>query len=312
MQDHFYQTPFKKRSNASQLRAQARDVLRERWGLAIGVFLLACLLGLSTGSFLSSDSSLTAKIEADPLAFLEKLRVVDELLIENGVMDAVRYVVRSVIGVDVFVGLMSAAVFSAAFSLFVGAPVTVGYHRFLMDYADGRPDARVRTLFSAFSFCYWKAVSLRLLLGVIYWGVGVLTAAVLFVVLTMAGLFGSGLLLTLAFVVLAVGVAVSILLNYHFSLCYYIMAEYADLSVVDVLRNSHLLMRGNKWRLFCLQISFIGWILLAALTAGIGFIAVTPYMNAATTALYAEISGRDTAKDVEFPSLDPDDYFPNV
>ena len=312
MQDQFYQTPFKKRSDAAQLRAQARDVLRGRWGLAIGVFLLACLLGLSTGSFLPSDSSLTAEIEADPLAFLEKIRVADGLLMENGVMDAVRYVVRSVIGVDVLLELVSAAVFSTAFALFVGAPVTVGYHRFLMDYADDRPDAHVRTLFSAFSFCYWKAVGLRLLLGVIYWGVGVLTAAVLFVVLTMAGLLGSGLLLALALAVLAVGAVISVLLNYHFALCYYVMAEYSDLGVVDVLRNSYLLMKGNKWRLFCLQISFIGWMFLAACTAGIGFIALTPYMNAATTAFYAEISGRDTAKDVEFPSLDPDDYFPNL
>lgn len=312
MQDQFYQTPFKKRSDAAQLRAQARDVLRGRWGFAIGVFLLACLLGLSTGTFLESDSSLTAEIEADPLAFLEKLRVVDELLIKNGVMDAVRYVIRAVIGVEIFWEMVTAAVFSAAFGLFVGAPVTVGYHRFLMDYADRRPDAHVRTLFSAFSVCYSKAVCLRLLLGVIYWGVGVLTAAVLFVVLTMAGVFGSGLLLMLALAVVIAGAVIAVLLNYHFSLCYYIMAEYADLGVVDVLRNSYLLMKGNKWRLFCLQISFIGWMLLAALTAGIGFIAVTPYMNAATTAFYAEVSGRDTAKDVEFPSLDPDDYFPNV
>ena len=312
MQNQFYQTPFQRRSNASEFRSAARDALKNRWGLAIGVFLLACLLGLSTGSMMFSDSEVTAQIEEDPLAFLQKLQTVDELLVEQGVSDAVRYVVHSIVGVDVLLGMASAALFALALGLFVGAPVTVGYHRFLLDFVDQKPEVGVKTLFSAFSTCYWKSVSLKLLLGVLYWGVGVLTAAVLFVVLTLAGLLGSMLLLLFSGLVVIVGVVCAIVLEYHLSLCYFIMAEYPDLGVMDVLRNSHLLMKGNKWRLFCLQISFIGWVLAACCTCGLGFIALSPYMYTATAAFYGEISGRDTAKEVEFPSIDPDDYFPQI
>ena len=69
------------------------------------------------------------------------------------------------------------------------------------------------------------------------------------------------------------------------------------------------MMRGNKWKLFCLDISFIGWGLLAVYcTCGIGMIFLMPYIYAARMAFYDDISNRQSAKEVEFPSLNPDDY----
>ena len=51
-------------------------------------------------------------------------------------------------------------------------------------------------------------------------------------------------------------------------------------------------MSNNKWRLFCLQLSFIGWYILAALTAGIGGIFLAPYTKAAYTAFYLDLMNR--------------------
>ena len=50
-------------------------------------------------------------------------------------------------------------------------------------------------------------------------------------------------------------------------------------------------MEGNRWRLFCLEISFIGWAILSALTLGIGNLWLRPYTESATAAFYREISG---------------------
>lgn len=50
-------------------------------------------------------------------------------------------------------------------------------------------------------------------------------------------------------------------------------------------------MKGNKWKLFCLQFSFIGWILLSILTFGILFLWVIPAMEMSKIAFYKEISG---------------------
>ncbi len=79
---------------------------------------------------------------------------------------------------------------------------------------------------------------------------------------------------------------------YRYAMVPYLMAEFPDLGVMDAIRESKRLMYGNKFRLFCLEFSFFGWALLAALTFGIGSIWLTPYMNAAMAAFYMDVTGR--------------------
>ncbi len=57
----------------------------------------------------------------------------------------------------------------------------------------------------------------------------------------------------------------------------------------QALRESMRLMQGRKMKLFCLELSFIGWILLGILTLGIAMLFVKPYMMAAEAAFYEEI-----------------------
>lgn len=73
---------------------------------------------------------------------------------------------------------------------------------------------------------------------------------------------------------------------YRYAMMPYILAENPDMSVMDAMRKSKEMMYGNKWRLFCLHFSFIGWTLLAALTCGIGMLWIAPYMSAAEAAFY--------------------------
>jgi len=57
------------------------------------------------------------------------------------------------------------------------------------------------------------------------------------------------------------------------------------------LEKSKTMMYGNRWRLFCLQWSFIGWDLLCVLSLGVGNIWLVPYRQAAMAAFYRDISG---------------------
>ena len=52
------------------------------------------------------------------------------------------------------------------------------------------------------------------------------------------------------------------------------------------------MMYGNKWRLFVLELSFIGWEILALLCCGMGFIFLSPYMEATFAEFYADVRGR--------------------
>lgn len=90
-----------------------------------------------------------------------------------------------------------------------------------------------------------------------------------------------------------------IIAAYRYAMVPYLMAEFPDLGVMDAMNESKRLMKGNKWRLFCLQFSFIGWELLAAITCGIGSLWVTPYIQAATAAFYLEVTGRNSWNQVQ-------------
>ena len=70
----------------------------------------------------------------------------------------------------------------------------------------------------------------------------------------------------------------------------YILAENPELTATDAIEQSKSMMYGNRFRLFCLQFSFIGWDILATLAFGIGHLCLTPYKQAAYAAFYREVS----------------------
>ena len=75
----------------------------------------------------------------------------------------------------------------------------------------------------------------------------------------------------------------------------------------EAIAASKEMMRGNRWRLFCLGFSFIGWSLLCALTLGIGTLWLRPYEEAAHAAFYREVSGTagSGAPEAEGYTFDP-------
>ncbi|WP_159720757.1 DUF975 family protein [Streptococcus halichoeri] len=60
-------------------------------------------------------------------------------------------------------------------------------------------------------------------------------------------------------------------------------------SITSAITKSRELMDGHKWEFFVLQLSFIGWVILAYLTFGIGFIWLTPYIGATNAAYYNQL-----------------------
>lgn len=81
-----------------------------------------------------------------------------------------------------------------------------------------------------------------------------------------------------------------IIKTYSYSMAIFIMSENPEISAKEAMEVSKRMMDGNKWRLFCLQLSFIGWEILCIFTLGIGLLWLNPYINAATAAFYDEVS----------------------
>ncbi|MBE5952066.1 MAG: DUF975 family protein [Lachnospiraceae bacterium] len=142
--------------------------------------------------------------------------------------------------------------------LIIGSPVTLGYCKFNLNLIDCNGKAKFSDLFSQFNRL-GPAVALQLLRAIY-------TA-----------------LWSLLFVI------PGIIKGYSYSMAAYILYEHPELTPNEAITKSRELMDGNKWRLFCLRFSFIGWAFLCVFTCGIGVLWLAPYEEAAIAAFYREI-----------------------
>ena len=83
-----------------------------------------------------------------------------------------------------------------------------------------------------------------------------------------------------------------IIKSYSYRMVPYILKDEPDLSAREVIDRSRAMMKGHKWHAFILDLSFLGWMILAVLTLGVlSFFWVDPYIKSTNAALYTELKG---------------------
>lgn len=122
-----------------------------------------------------------------------------------------------------------------------------------------------------------------------------------------------------------------IIKTYSYAMTPYILAENPGMTATDAITESRRIMDGNKWRLFCLGFSFIGWGLIcaaptllalgivsgiavdtgnlavflwlipASIPSNVGSLFLTPYQEAAYAAFYRDVSGTEVVRDSALP-----------
>lgn len=80
----------------------------------------------------------------------------------------------------------------------------------------------------------------------------------------------------------------TIVKSFSYSMTYYVMADNPSLSANEAITESRRIMKGHKWKLFCLMLSYIGWILLSILTFGILLLWIEPKMQQAQYVFYKD------------------------
>ena len=90
-----------------------------------------------------------------------------------------------------------------------------------------------------------------------------------------------------------------IIKGYAYAMTPFILAEHPNLTASQAIRLSEDLMDGYKSQLFVLDLTFLGWSILAALTLNLGNIALNPYKNAAYAAFYRQIQAEKQYIDCE-------------
>ncbi len=100
-----------------------------------------------------------------------------------------------------------------------------------------------------------------------------------------------------------------IIKNYSYAMVPYIVCEYPDIKANEAIKLSIRMMKGHKWELFKLHLSFIGWYLLSGVTWGLSSIFfLNPYMAATEVEFYTEMRRQAKEKNIPGSELLQDNY----
>ena len=143
------------------------------------------------------------------------------------------------------------------FCLLVGNALEVGRCNYFIKNTDSKPS--FGDAFSGFKVKYGRNIGTLLLVGIktVLW-------SILFVI-------------------------PGIIKSFEYAIIPYILADDAEITSKEAFKKAKQMMKGNKWRLFKLDLSFLGWFVLCVLTLGIGTLFLIPYVNAAAAEFYVEL-----------------------
>ena len=243
---------------AEDFRRIARNALTNKWFIAVAVGLVASILG-GIGS-----SGPEFKVNIDGSNISMNFNMAGQTIYSTGTNGGI----NSEIGAFILASLpiiIIAALFMAVIYFVLGSFVGVGYAKFNLNLVD-KKNAAFENLFEYFS--YWKTTTITRLLRALY----VFLWSLLFVI-------------------------PGIVAGFSYAMTDYILAENPELTADEAITQSKEMMNGNRFRLFCLKFSFIGWDILATLAFGIGHLWLTPYKQAAYAAFYREVSGTEYYED---------------
>ena len=246
---------------AEDFRRIARNALTNKWFIAVAVGLVASILG----GIGSNGPEFKVNIDGSNISmnFNVAGQTIKSIGTNGGVDSEVGAFILASLPIIIIASLFAAVIYFA-----LGSFIGVGYAKFNLNLVDKKESA-FGTLFEYFS--HWKTTAATRLLSVLYM-----------------------FLWSLLFII------PGIVAGYSYAMTDYILAENPNLTASEAIEQSKTMMYGNRWRLFCLQFSFIGWDILATLAFGIGHLWLTPYKQATYAAFYREVSGTEFYPEEDF------------
>ncbi|MFU0824905.1 DUF975 family protein [Clostridium sp.] len=265
----------------SQLKREGLQSLKGRWGLAILVCLITTIIteGISIYGRVSTISHILNK------DLLSHFSNVDFLLEEMGTSSIM-------LKLDFLINLL------------LGGSITYGLSRFFLNLTRNE-NPQFENLFSGFKY-FGKNFLIQLIIEIfgILWTLVVYIPVIIIGFITIIGSLSSysdltdieqmpwnvGIEMVIIMVVLFIIASIIVeLIVLRYALAFYIYNDIKDASVMDCINHSKEMMRGHKYRLLLLNLSFIGWHILSILTLGIGYLWLRPYIFAATASFYNDL-----------------------
>lgn len=219
-------------------------------------------------------------------------------------LSAVRRSWLLAIGVIVVFTLINFAVVSIPcyighlFWLFLGGSFELGSVIFFLALGRGR-EVNFGMLFEGFSR-YWHAFLAYVLRGVFIFLWAMLFMIPMLILIIVGGAAAAsdngGMILGIGMALLIPLAIPAIVASFAYSMTFYIIADDDAVNPYEAIVRSARMMRGKKWKLFCLYLRFVGWTILALFTCCIGFLWLAPYVSTTLARFYDDVKGRAAAQ----------------
>ena len=268
-----------------ELKEKAKKVVhRNYWTAIVVCFLIALLTGEFGTSILgiwqsedSMDPDYVIHHQMDKKYGLNEIQTKVFKTVEanlNSAMKPQKYIFKIWDGIHSFqmnqmqlgVLLCIGSVIALAFTILVADPLIVGEKKYFLK-ARRNNNTKIGVLVEVFQKEHWFHIAIIMFLRNIYNALWYLT------------------------------IIGGIIKTYEYRMIPYILADNPNIERREAFRLSKQMMKGNKWKTFILDLSFLGWNFLSVLTFGIlSILYVNPYNATTMTELYVVLKENSTAK----------------
>ena len=248
------------------LKQEGKNALVGNWPVAIVIMLIGAVGSLII-SFISQGGNFTS-----PEFTLDTVDMIYSTNVDAGS-----------VGTLALIGSILGILFSGAYQM--------AQSKWYLDIVERNPNVSIGDFFGHFSLV-GKGIlaSLWMSLWTTIWMlIGIIPFAILLSIVIARGAGGSepsAIFIILLILSVLVMLAIAIWKGISYSQMYNIIADHPEIGVRESMRLSIEITKDYLGELVMLGISFIGWILLTAVTCGLAAFYVQPYMNATYAATY--------------------------
>ena len=263
----------------SELKSSARKKIAKNYWLCVAVcFLLGFLTYEYTGSLTITESyNAEVNVEENVVNHVENKTNLEFIDLNDGTIkdelvdvasESQSYLFKLIGSIEKFFenhyylafGLLLAFFLEVAYKFLFAYPFIVGSRKFYIEN-HSKNKVKLRTLLFAFQKGnYYDNVVVTMIFRYIY-------------------------LVLWTFTIIGLPIK-----YYEYRMIPYILADNPELNRKEIFKLSKKMMYGNKWKAFVLDLSFIGWSILDAITLGItGILYSNPYHLATFTELYIKL-----------------------
>lgn len=241
-----------------ELKSNAKQILKGYYWMAVLVCFIAGLLGaeIKSGTNFKINYNVEDYIDRNINDFedLNQNFVTSILGNVTGIDASEVILVKRILGLFGIFAIL-AFIFGIIFSLFISAPIQVGKNAFFMKSRE--EDVSIGSLFYSFSSGNYLNIVKVMFLKQLY----IFLWSLLFII-------------------------PGIIKSYEYYMVSYILTENPNIDYKRAFEISKAMTEGEKLNIFILELSFIGWYILAGITFGLGYYFINPYINATFAELY--------------------------